>query len=227
MPHKSWMWWLITFLATYCSVVMRPPATLPTTSFMLMHYACHRLLDSSLGRLPQPLLLHLCPLPHGGPRTSVTILKLGARKFLNSLLPCITVLCCSVSQLQTGCRAPCLQTQGGGQLCEGDLAYLLTPTTGFKTKAQGPFLVYKLTETQAILRTTAAVRGKTPVEFTVHVHRDARGTTITDVLQDLRRQAGISAPSEVRQVTPEQHTQEIVTSAAAAFVADHYINAMI
>jgi hypothetical protein len=46
------------------------------------------------------------------------------------------------------------------------------------------------------------------------------------MLQDLRRQAGISAPSEVRQVTPDQHAQEIVTSAAAAFVTDHYINVM-
>jgi hypothetical protein len=41
------------------------------------------------------------------------------------------------------------------------------------------------------------------------------------------RKSGISAPSEVGQVTSEQHSQEIVTSAAAAFVTDHYINVMI
>jgi transposase InsO family protein len=117
--------------------------------------------------------------------------------------------------------------KGGKQLCEGDLAYLLTPTSGFKTKVQGPFLVHKLTENQAVLRTTAAVCGQTPVEFAVHVHRVARCTTITDVLQDLRRQAGLPVPREVSQVTPEQHTQEVVTSAAAAFVTDHYINVMI
>jgi hypothetical protein len=117
--------------------------------------------------------------------------------------------------------------KGGKRLCEGDFAFLLTPTSGFKTKVQGPFLVHKLTENQAGLRTTAAVCGQTPVEFAVHVHRVAQCTTITDVLQDLRRQAGNPVSREVGQVTPEQHTQEIVTSAAAAFVTDHYINVMI
>jgi hypothetical protein len=33
--------------------------------------------------------------------------------------------------------------EGGRQLCEGDLAYRLTPTAGFKTKVQGPFLVWR------------------------------------------------------------------------------------
>jgi transposase InsO family protein len=116
---------------------------------------------------------------------------------------------------------------GGKRLCEGDLAHLLTSTSGFKTKVQGPFLVHKLTENQAVLRTTAAVCGQTPVEFAVHVHRVARCTTITDMLHDLRRQAGLPVPREVSQVTPGQHTQEVVTSAAAAFVTDHCINVMI
>jgi hypothetical protein len=76
----------------------------------------------------------------------------------------------------------------GRTLAVGDLAYLLTK--GLKTQVQGPFLVCKLTDTQAVLRTTAAVQGQKSHEFSVHLDRVARCTTVTDVLQDLLKQAG-------------------------------------
>jgi hypothetical protein len=71
----------------------------------------------------------------------------------------------------------------GRQLCVGDLAYLLTPRTGFKMEVQGPLKSFKFPgiqagRNQAGLRTTPAVRGQRPVEFTVHVHRVARCKTI-------------------------------------------------
>jgi Cu/Zn superoxide dismutase len=80
------------------------------------------------------------------------------------------------------------ERKGGRQSCEGDLVHLLNPTVGCRKKVQGSFLLYKRIEKQAVFRTTAAMRGQTPVEFTVHVHRVARCTTITDVLQDLPAQ---------------------------------------
>jgi hypothetical protein len=92
------------------------------------------------------------------------------------------------------------------------IAHLLPPTAGFKTKVQGLLPVHKLSENQAALHTTAAMRGQEPVEFSVHVHRVARCTIITDLLQDLHKQAGIPVISEVGQATPDQHTHEVVTA---------------
>ena len=117
--------------------------------------------------------------------------------------------------------------KGGRKLCPGDLAYLLTRNTGFKTKVDGPFLVCKVTDNQAVLRTTAAVQGQDPFEFAVHLDRVVRCTTVTDVLQDLLKQAGFSVPPEMEHTSPLKHVQVAVTSATAAFVKDHYIDVMI
>ena len=71
----------------------------------------------------------------------------------------------------------------------GDLAFLLTPSDGFKTQVKGPFLVVKKTENQVVLQTTAAIEGQQSHSFSVHVNRVARCTTVTDVLEDLLKQS--------------------------------------
>ena len=78
-----------------------------------------------------------------------------------------------------------------------------------------------------LLRTTAAVQGQDPFEFAVHLDRVARCTTVTDVLQDLLKQAGFSVPPEMEHTSPLKHIQVAATSATAAFVKDHYIDVMI
>jgi hypothetical protein len=70
----------------------------------------------------------------------------------------------------------------------GDLASRLTK--GLKIQVQGPFLVCKLTDTQAVLRTAAAAQGQKSHELSVHLDRVARCTIVTDVPQDLLKQAG-------------------------------------
>jgi Integrase zinc binding domain/Integrase core domain len=83
------------------------------------------------------------------------------------------------------------------QLRQGDLAYLLEASNvGFKAKVKGPFVVEAIKDQQVDLRSTAQVAERASVHFTVHISRVARATTITDVLQDLLKQAGLQDPGK-------------------------------
>jgi hypothetical protein len=81
--------------------------------------------------------------------------------------------------------------RGGKALKDGDLAYLLTRTGGFEPTIQGPFVVTNIGNHTVDFRTTQLVEGQPFKSFSVHVERVARCTTITDVLEDLLKQAQI------------------------------------
>lgn len=83
------------------------------------------------------------------------------------------------------------------QLRVGDLAYLKVPK-GRKTAVRGPFVVTALSHTNSHestvnLQTTGRVEGQEPRAFKVHRDQVARCTTVVDVLEDLLREAGLSA----------------------------------
>jgi hypothetical protein len=90
---------------------------------------------------------------------------------------------------QVSRRAPLRKR--GRTLAVGDLAYLLTKTSDIKTDVSGPFVVCSVTDFHVELRTSDAVQGQAVKQFKVHKDRVARCTTITDVLEDLLKHAGM------------------------------------
>jgi transposase InsO family protein len=79
----------------------------------------------------------------------------------------------------------------GRALAVGDLAYLLTKKSELKTEVSGPFVVCDVSEWHVELRTSNAVQGQEVSQFKVHKDRVARCTSVTDVLEDLLKHAGM------------------------------------
>jgi hypothetical protein len=79
----------------------------------------------------------------------------------------------------------------GRALAFGDLAYLLRKKSEIKTDASGPFVVCDVSDWHVELRTSNAVQGQAVNQFKVHKDQVARCTSLTDVLEDLLKHAGM------------------------------------
>jgi hypothetical protein len=96
----------------------------------------------------------------------------------------------------------------GRALAVGDLAYLLTKKSETKTDVGGPFVVCDVSDWHVELRTSNAVQGQAVNRFKVHKDRVARCTSVTDVLEDLLKHAGM-LPQTLDEGQPNKHLRRL------------------